>query len=548
MFPSIPFAFQTLSYTEKEGPDRETGMEKSCVNHPESHALATCKACEKSICLMCVVDEKEGTFCSPECHKLYCEVSDWASPGSSPAPSPEAAPAPATAAAPVSAPASAAPPAPEPAPSPKGESIFDAEPQPAAATEPASYEPLVAPGTKWRMIGAMCAAHVDTPAVATCDRCTKTLCGLCLTERPEGTFCVECASAAPQPEAEEQAIRQAARAPAPPPKPAARPRPRRSSPAARVAAVAVLLAALGGGTWLYLDLKRREEAALSPDSRPAATAAPTPAPRPPQPRREPAPPPPPRSEAPAAERRAEVPPPQPPAPPRVEEPAPKAPEPKKVPPAEPGPQPPPPPPQPAPAPDPFLFGRISNPWEREPEGSWYRIRRAKNGQVVYTDVGLKSKSPASYILRTQTRSAEGDQPPREEPVELVPYLVKGEETLEIEGRKFLCEIQESRAGEATLRSWVLVEGIHAGAVLKRISPEGKLEARRVWEHALRIQGRNFDCLVIEADLATPQGVRPIKTWYCSAVPIRKLREETPEESMAVVDLGDDWSHRPPISR
>src|SRR3954471_329273 len=48
-------------------------MDKSCANHPGSMALASCKACEKSICLMCVVDEKEGTFCSSECHVAFVE-------------------------------------------------------------------------------------------------------------------------------------------------------------------------------------------------------------------------------------------------------------------------------------------------------------------------------------------------------------------------------------------------------------------------------------------------------------------------------------------
>src|SRR6185436_3466756 len=48
-------------------------MDKSCANHPESMALASCKACDKSICLMCVVDEKEGTFCSSECHSAFVE-------------------------------------------------------------------------------------------------------------------------------------------------------------------------------------------------------------------------------------------------------------------------------------------------------------------------------------------------------------------------------------------------------------------------------------------------------------------------------------------
>jgi hypothetical protein len=509
-------------------------MEKSCVNHPESHALATCKACEKSVCLMCVVDEKEGTFCSQECHKVFCEVSDWATPVSSPAPSPEAPPA-------APPPEAAAPAQPSP---PKAESIFDEEPQPVATAESASFEPLVTPGTKWRMIGAMCAAHADTPAVATCDRCTRTLCGLCLTEMPEGTFCTDCASAAPKPEAEEKAIQQAARAPAPP-KPAVRPRGRRGSPAARAAAVFLLLAALAGGAWLYLDLRRKEEADRAPAPPVAAVpAAPSPAP-PPPPRTPPVPPAPP-----ATERRTEAPPAaNPPASPRAEAPAPQPPrEAAPTPAPNPPPRPTPPAPAPEPAPDPFLLGRIANPWEREPEGSWYRVRRVRNGQTIYTDIGLKSKAPASYVLLTQTRTAEGAEPPREETVELSPYLVKGEETLEVEGRRFLCEIRESRAGEATVRSWALVEGIHAGAVLKRVSPEGTLMARRVWEHALRIQRRTFDCLVIEAELETPQGVRPVKTWYCAAVPIRKLREETPEESMAVVDVGEDWSRRPPIAR
>ncbi|HXG62415.1 MAG TPA: hypothetical protein VNO22_13645, partial [Planctomycetota bacterium] len=294
-----------------------------------------------------------------------------------------------------------------------------------------------------------------------------------------------------------------------------------------------------------LDLRRREEAApppvaTAPESRPAPSTAPAP-PVSSNPEPKPAPP---RPEASA--KTGEAPAPPPPAP-RPETPAPKPPA-GNVPAPAPSPAPRPTPPEPAPAPDPFLLGRIANPWEREPAGSWYRVRRVKNGQTVYTDVGLKSKTPASYVLVTQVRTAEGAEPVREEQVEVAPYLVKGEETLEIEGRKFLCEIQESKEGEAIVRSWVLVEGIHAGAVLKRVGPEGTLTARRVWEHALRIQRRTFDCLVIEAERETPQGIRPVKTWYCAAVPLRKLREETPEESMAVVDLGDDWSRRPPPAR
>src|ERR1043165_3894044 len=139
-------------------------MDKSCANHPESMALATCKACDKSICLMCVVDEKEGTFCSSDCHSAFASGQE--------VPKFVAAAAPAAAAAPSGA--------------QKIESIFDDEPAAPAAVEesappPPSEDPMpiVAEGTKWRPIGAQCQNHTDTPAVANCDRCSKPVCALC---------------------------------------------------------------------------------------------------------------------------------------------------------------------------------------------------------------------------------------------------------------------------------------------------------------------------------------------------------------------------------
>src|ERR671925_199711 len=106
-------------------------MDKSCANHPESMALATCKACEKSVCLMCVVDEKEGTFCSSDCHTAFAsgqQVPKFA--GAAASSDPESLP-----------------------------------------TPPDEQMPIVAEGTKWRPIGAQCENHTDTPAVANCDRC-----------------------------------------------------------------------------------------------------------------------------------------------------------------------------------------------------------------------------------------------------------------------------------------------------------------------------------------------------------------------------------------
>src|SRR4051812_9754634 len=139
-------------------------MDKSCANHPGSMALASCKACEKSICLMCVVDEKEGTFCSTECHSALVEgreVPKYVEPAAQPAGVASSG-------------------------GHKAESIFDDAPAEAQLEEinlpPATDDPMpiIAEGTKWRSIGAQCQNHSDTPAVANCDRCGKSVCALCL--------------------------------------------------------------------------------------------------------------------------------------------------------------------------------------------------------------------------------------------------------------------------------------------------------------------------------------------------------------------------------
>lgn len=45
-------------------------MEAACVNHPDSNAIADCTACRKSVCLMCLVEENEGSFCSLRCVRV----------------------------------------------------------------------------------------------------------------------------------------------------------------------------------------------------------------------------------------------------------------------------------------------------------------------------------------------------------------------------------------------------------------------------------------------------------------------------------------------
>src|SRR5437763_12216465 len=52
-------------------------MDKVCVNHPESPSVGACKACEKPVCLMCIVEVQGVSFCSEACGSAYQEVKDW---------------------------------------------------------------------------------------------------------------------------------------------------------------------------------------------------------------------------------------------------------------------------------------------------------------------------------------------------------------------------------------------------------------------------------------------------------------------------------------
>ena len=71
-----------------------------CSNHPDSPAVARCKVCEKGVCLFCIVETPEGSFCSAKCLQVLSEVKGWvdepkeaAVPDPEPAPEPEPPPA-----------------------------------------------------------------------------------------------------------------------------------------------------------------------------------------------------------------------------------------------------------------------------------------------------------------------------------------------------------------------------------------------------------------------------------------------------------------------
>jgi hypothetical protein len=480
-------------------------MDKSCANHPESMALATCKACEKSICLMCVVDEKEGTFCSSDCHTAFANGQEV----------PKFVGAVAETAAPAAAASGAQ----------KIESIFDDGPSaPPAPSEqlatPAGDDPMpiVAEGTKWRPIGAQCQNHSDTPAVANCDRCSKPVCALCLLEASQGTFCsADCMGAV---------AKQPAAQPAPAERAALQGRPQpvyrisKNSPSRRganraviAASVLLLLALAAGGYYAWNSFSALPEP--GPVVIPPAPPDPTPPvavnPKPPDVVKPPVvvnppvkPPdtavtvtnPPPVTYTPRTR-------------PKVVKPV-------------------------------LVQSRALNPWAELEPGAWFRIRSVRGNQVTYTDTGLKEKGKDFYVLTVQTSTNGQAAPAADTRTTVQTVYLRGEESFTYDGQTYLCEIRTASLDEKAPRYWSLLAGRNQGAVIKAEAPEGSYTATTVWEHTLKVAGQSLECLVVEGKVQN----RPFKKWFCGTVPLGVVRMESEGESFAIVDLGSDWSKRP----
>jgi hypothetical protein len=488
-------------------------MDKSCANHPESMALATCKACDKSICLMCVVDEKEGTFCSSECHSAFVEGRE--------VPRYEE-----SAAQPASVASSGAQ---------KIESIFDDGP---SAPAPAASEglnlppsddpmPIVAEGTKWRSIGTQCDNHSDTPAVANCDRCGKPVCALCLLEAAQGTFCsADCLNSV------------AAQAPAPAPvgsrsapQPVLAPaekaalqgkpvfkfkEPPKSNKGGLIAVIAVFAIIIPVGGYYCWKVFSPEPPAVS-NTEPNNNVVLNP---------------------------------PPPVDPKPVDPKPVDPKPVDPKPVDPKPVRDPDPVVKTPDPDPAPTGiylkprvvpkavptRTLNPWADERPGCWYRLRTTEGGKTTYTDIGLKEKSSSSYTLAVQKS---GQSAATEEKVDAPTVYLRGEQTLTIGGQEYLCESHTITQDAAAPKTLMLLSSKYPGAIFKSDGPGGSFSANKVWEYSMTVKGRSFDCLVVEGLLDN----KPVKTYYAS-LPIQMIRREKAGESTVLVDFGEDWAKRP----
>ncbi len=500
---------------------------KNCHAHPESFSVAHCKACEKPLCLMCVMEEHGENFCSSNCIAAYKEVQSWVDQTARPD---------------------------EWNPLAEGssghvkkmlkddESVLDMS---GIAPKALSPEPLVVPSTRRAMIGSSCAAHPDTPALGLCPKCGKAFCGACAVETSWGTFCSMGCSVAQGGEAPTEA-------------PAARKR----LPAEVLAVAAVVLVV---GAFIAIRAATKGE----PEPQPIAVVAPIkpepakPPPMPPKPevaKPVPPPPPPPKPEPPKPEvakpepPKPEVakpvpPPPPPPKPeppkPEVAKPVPPPPPPKPEPPkpevARPVPPPPPPPkPEPPkpevakpepPKPAPHLVV-ARDPWSGAKPGTWFRLKTTSAKGESHADFGLKERGPWYLVLVSQTRTAGGVQAEQHAYMDLADVtptrtvrFVQGGRTLDFDIAEF--------PGRKGVERWVLADGRHAGLVL----PEGAAP-RSLDAQSLDVKGRAFDCLVLQGPTA--------KLWLSLECPAGPVRAEGPEGESALVDFGDDWSKRPPF--
>jgi hypothetical protein len=488
-------------------------MDKSCANHPESMALATCKACEKSICLMCVVDEKEGTFCSSECHSAFVEGREVPRFVES-------------AAQPASVGSSGAQ---------KIESIFDDGP---SGSEPAGNEglnlppasddpmPIVAEGTKWRSIGTQCDNHKDTPAVANCDRCAKPVCALCLLEAAQGTFCSsDCMSAVGEPARAPAPTRRGAPAPEPIAAPAERAalqgkpvfnfkEPPKQNKTGMMVGVAVLAVVVGVGG--YYGYKVFSPATI--ENPPLGSVTDPVDPKPVDPKPVDPKPVDPKPVDPVV---------KPPVVKQTPDPVVKTPEPEPV--SAPVFL------RPRPVPK-AIPTRTLNPWSDERTGSWYRLRTTAGGKTTYTDIGLKERTATSYVLSVLS-SADGQT--REQKVDAPTIFLRGEQTVTVEGQPYLCEVHTATNDAAAPKTLMLISSKYPGAIFKSEAPGAAFTATKAWEYSMRVKNQSFDCLVVEGLLEK----KPVKTYY-AAVPLQSVRRESAGESTVLVDFGDDWAKRP----
>lgn len=501
-------------------------MEKVCVNHPESPAVGSCKACEKPVCLMCIVEVAGVSFCSEACGSAYQEVKDWLerpaadeewnplaeAKAKAEAPPPEAAPVPAAAAPPPEAnqpPGRKGPSGTEMRTALStafGENVAkspDPIPQVAPAQEPGPatshtslYIALAA--TVLIIVGVIALFNTSSepkggpPVVHTGDTAQHP--NPPLPPKPEPPKPEPVKPAPPKPE------------PVKPPPPL-KPEPPKPEPV---------------------------KPPPPPKPEPVKPEPPKPPPvRPEPPKPEPVkPPPPPKPEPPKPEPvKPEPPKPEPVKPPPPPKPEPVKPEPPKPEPVIAKPEPVKPPP---PAPH---LAFVRDPWGKDKAGAWYRIKTTTGGKESYRDIGLR-ESGAGYRVLVSQSNAGGKTDPEQftwtEPEDVSPV---GTMAPDVQGAKLSVDMVRVKGVRDSL--YVLKDAPHAGVAFSSRAVLSRIDTQTV-----KVKAREFPCSVLEVVYSDDK--RGEKIWFSPQFPLGAVRNESAAMKSELIDYGDDWAKRPPF--
>lgn len=517
-------------------------MQKVCVNHPESPAVGSCKACEKPVCLMCIVELQGVSFCSEACGSAYQEVKDWLErPAADEEWNPLADSKPKTEAAPAAEPAAAAPFTDSGSKGPSGTEMRDAlssafedsdsgksdvpvmgssalTPPPGPNRAPL-YIAIAA--TLALVVGAIFllnAPHEEPPApppIAKVDP-PKVEPAKVDPPKPEPVK-VEPPKPVPKPEPAKVDPPKPEPVKVEPPKPAPKPEPVKVEPPKPEPAKVEPPKPAPKPEPAKVDPPKPEIAKVDP---------PKPAPKPEPAKVEPPKPEPAKVEPPKPEP-AKVEPPKPapkPEPAKVEPPKP---EPAKV---------TPPAPKPEPPPGPHL-AFVRDPWGTVKAGTWYRIKTTANGQDSYRDVGLRETGAGYRVLVSQTSAGGKTEPEQFTWTEPEEVSVFGSVNGDAQGAKYAADVVRTKPSRPSL--YVFKDGPHAGASFSSETVLTKLE-----QQTLKIKDRDFPCSVIETEAKDP--TRLVKTWFSTQVPLGVVKSESAGTTSAIVDFGDDWAKRPPF--
>ncbi|HVE43357.1 MAG TPA: hypothetical protein VNM14_26000 [Planctomycetota bacterium] len=491
-------------------------MDKVCVNHPESPSVGTCKACEKPVCLMCIVEVQGVSFCSEACGSAYQEVKDWLE---RPAAEEEWNPLAdgkgkkeAAAAKPqASAPAPAAPAKSTPSSADMRDALSSAfgDNASSASPEPSPAMPTPAPASQ----GAHPSLYIAIAATILVIIGLVVMFNMGGNPTPTSGEIAKGDPAKPEPAKPAPVTPPKPEVKPEPPKPEVKPEPPKPKPEP-----------------VKPEPPKPEVKPEPPKPKPEPEPVkPEVKPEPPKPKPEPVKPEPPKPEV-----KPEPPKPKPEVKPEPPKPKPEPVKPEVAKPEPPKPEPPKPEVKPVPPPAPHL-AFLRDPWGAEKPGTWYRVKSVSGGQESYRDVGLREAGAGYRVLVSQSSVAGKTEPEQFVWIEPEDVVAVGSVNGEASGTKYDADVVRVRASRPS--QYVFKTAPHAGASFPSDAVLTKLDVQ-----TLTVKDRSFPCTVME----TEQSKRSTKTWYSTALPIGTLKTESDGATSNLVDFGSDWAKRPPF--